>query len=131
MNLNFFIILKHYYLKFIYLLMVSPHIVSSRKYFQKNTDFILDRRRNMLGYTVVLFISIFSILTDCAGTTVKTLVNDNTKKMLGGYRGSSGLKIAVLKSGEIEKKSESVSTEIINTVTQTLFNDGRFIIVER
>ena len=86
-----------------------------------------------MSHLKILFILItFSLIYfNCSSLTINSLVSNNTKKMLSGYRGSTGMKVAVLKSGEIEKNSETVSTDIMNSVTQTLFNDGRFIIVER
>lgn len=84
---------------------------------------------------VVIFLTIVSVLIhlscSSAGLKKESPVYGKTKEMLDNYRGKTGLKLAVLKADDIDRNSEPVPAEKMNEVFQAVFDDGRFVIVER
>jgi hypothetical protein len=54
------------------------------------------------------------------------IIIKKTHEMLDGYRGEKNISIAI-----VDNDKTAISTQITNIVYKTIFNDGRFIIVER
>jgi len=88
----------------------------------------------MFRFTGLIMAAFFLIsLSSCSSVPKKNnnLIAEKTREMLNNYRGKAGLKVAIVKAGDVGENSEAVETDIINTVFQSVFDDGRFVIVER
>ncbi len=81
-------------------------------------------------FLYALMIIINSIAAASASQT-ENFIADKTHELLKNYRGKSSLRIAVVRGNDLDKKSNIVPAVIVNTVTKTVFDDGRFSIVER
>jgi hypothetical protein len=70
--------------------------------------------------------AVFSIHAPQAKESNEEIIKKETKEMLSGYRGAKNIPIAI-----VDNDKTPLSNQITNIVYKMVFNDGRFIIVER
>lgn len=77
------------------------------------------------------YVLLFTVLSCHSASTRDDIVIRITNDTLKSYRGISGLKIAILNENGSENQDNGSAGRLMNTVFKTVFDDGRFGIVER
>ncbi len=93
----------------------------------RNTAYIFAGKYHLLFALLI----ILNFITAASASKTEDFIADKTRELLKNYRGKSSQRIAIVRGNDLDKKSNIVPSVIVNTVTKTVFDDGRFSIVER
>ncbi|GEM_PF-2229148 len=84
------------------------------------------RKPGLVLFYCVAITAVFSMHAPYAKASNEEIIKKETKEMLSGYRGAKNISIAI-----VDNDKTPLSNQITNIVYKMVFNDGRFIIVER